>query len=31
MDKEGMNSALTSLIEGLGVGGSGMSVEEVLL
>jgi hypothetical protein len=31
MDKEGMDSALTSLVEGVGVGGSGMIVEEVLL
>jgi hypothetical protein len=29
MDKEGINSTLTSLVEG--VGGSGMTIEEVLL
>jgi hypothetical protein len=31
MDKEKMNSAITSLVEGAGVRGSEMTIEEVLL
>jgi hypothetical protein len=31
MDREGMDSVLTSLIEGVGVRGFGMTIEEVLL